>query len=103
MAVLSPCGRVGPTSASRDAGLTQAPYPPTIILTQPPEPENMDKIAALKVEIDQTRTILEEARENLEKNPGQYSAQLLFLSTENHLSDLLKQLDFLQMQQDIGQ
>lgn len=53
----------------------------------------MDKIESLKKEIEKTKVILAESRDNYEKNPDDYSAQLLLLSTENHLADLLKQLD----------
>lgn len=50
---------------------------------------------SLDQQIEKTKKILEECRENYEKNPDQYSAQLLLLSTENHLSDLLRQRDVL--------
>lgn len=53
----------------------------------------MSKIDSLKQEIEKTMTILAESRENLAENPDSYSAQLLLMSTENHLADLLKQLD----------
>lgn len=62
----------------------------------------MTDIDALKEQIDKTRIILEESRQNYEKNPDDYSAQLLLLSTENYLSDLLQQLDILQMQKDLN-
>jgi len=52
----------------------------------------MSKIEALKEQIEKTKVILEDSRENLEKNPNDYSAQLLMLSTENYLGDLIKQL-----------
>lgn len=61
----------------------------------------MTEISALEEQIDKTRTILEESRENYEKNPDDYSAQLLLLSTENYLSDLLTQLDILLMQKNL--
>ncbi|MEE4242886.1 MAG: hypothetical protein V2I36_15585 [Desulfopila sp.] len=54
----------------------------------------MKTINALKEQIEKTQSILAESRENYEKNPEQYSAQLLLLSTENHLADLLKELDY---------
>lgn len=56
----------------------------------------MSSIERLKEEIEKTETILKESQEYFKKNPNEYSAQLLLLSTENHLSDLLKQLDVLQ-------
>lgn len=62
----------------------------------------MNDIAALKEQIDKTQKILEESRLNYEKNPDDYSAQLLLLSTENYLSDLHKQLDVMQMQKDLN-
>ena len=58
----------------------------------------MSDIDAIKEQIEKTETILAESRENFEKNPGEYSAQLLLMSTENHIADLLKQLDTLQDQ-----
>ena len=58
----------------------------------------MSEIDAIKEQIAKTETILAESRENFEKNPGEYSAQLLLMSTENHIADLLKQLDTLQEQ-----
>ncbi len=58
----------------------------------------MSDIDAIKEQIAKTETILAESRGNVEKNPGEYSAQLLLMSTENHIADLLKQLDTLQDQ-----
>lgn len=55
----------------------------------------MNEIDSLKEQIAKTEKILVESRENYQKNPGEYSAQLLLLTTENHLSDLLKKLDAL--------
>ncbi len=55
----------------------------------------MNEIDAIKEEIRRTETILAESRDNYEKNPDQYSAQLLLLSTENYLADLLRKLDAL--------
>lgn len=57
----------------------------------------MNEIESLKDQIAQTEKILVESRDNYEKNPGEYSAQLLLLTTENHLSDLLKKLDALNL------
>ncbi len=58
----------------------------------------MSEIDSLKEQIAKTEVILAESRENFEKNPDQYSAQLLLMSTENHLVDLLKQLDSIKKQ-----
>ena len=58
----------------------------------------MNQIDSLKEQITKTEVVLAESRENFEKNPNSYSAQLLLLSTENYLADLLKQLDTLQAQ-----
>jgi hypothetical protein len=55
----------------------------------------MNEIDSLKEQIEKTEVILAESRENYEKNPGEYSARLLLMSTENYLTDLLKQLDSL--------
>lgn len=53
----------------------------------------MDEITRLEKEIEKTTEILQQSQQNLESNPDQYSAQLLVMSTENHLVDLLKKLD----------
>jgi len=53
----------------------------------------MSEIEDLKELIKKTEIILNESRENYKKNPDQYSAKLLLLSTENYLADLLKRLD----------
>lgn len=53
----------------------------------------MNQIDSLKEKIAKTEVVLAESRDNFEKNPNSYSAQLLLLSTENYLADLLKQLD----------
>ncbi len=58
----------------------------------------MSEIDSLKEQIAKTEVILAESRENFEKKPDEYSAQLLLMSTENHLADLLKQLDTAQGQ-----
>jgi hypothetical protein len=59
----------------------------------------MNEIDALKEQIEKTEAILTESRENYEKNPDEYSARLLLMSTENYLADLLKQLNTLKNQQ----
>ncbi len=56
----------------------------------------MDKINKVRQEIEKTKVILKESQENYKKNPDDYSAQLLLLTTENYLTDLLKELDTLQ-------
>ena len=57
----------------------------------------MDTIDSLKEQIRKTEEILAESLENLKKNPDDYSAKLLVLSTENYLSDLLRKLDDLKI------
>lgn len=47
-------------------------------------------------QIEKTKVVLAESRDNLENNPEEYSAQLLVLSTENHLADLFRKLDTLE-------
>ncbi|MDJ0621657.1 MAG: hypothetical protein QNJ17_01760 [Desulfocapsaceae bacterium] len=56
----------------------------------------MKTIESLKEQIEKTKVILAESQENYQKNPDSYSAQLLLLSTENYLGDLLKELEHLQ-------
>lgn len=51
------------------------------------------EIDSLKEQIKESEKILSESLENLEKNPDDYSAKLLVLSTENYLADLLRKLD----------
>ena len=53
----------------------------------------MSPIDSLRSQIEKAEVILAESRENFDKNPDDYSARLLLVSIENHLSDLLKQLD----------
>jgi hypothetical protein len=53
----------------------------------------MSEIDSLKLQIKKAEAILAESRENYEKNPDEFSAKLLLMSMENHLADLLKQLD----------
>jgi hypothetical protein len=55
----------------------------------------MNEIDSLKEQIVKTEEVLAESRANYEKNPDEYSAQLLLLTTENHLADLLRKLDSL--------
>ena len=63
----------------------------------------MSDVEKLKEEIKKTEQILAESMKNLEENPEEYSAQLLVMSTENHLSDLLKKLDIIMMQQNLNE
>ena len=58
----------------------------------------MNQIDSLKEQIAKAEVVLAESRDNFENNPNSYSAQLLLLSTENYLADLLKQLGMLQAQ-----
>jgi len=53
----------------------------------------MNNLDSLKEQIEKTKGILEESQENFAKNPDSYSAQLLLMSTENYLTDLLKEFD----------
>jgi hypothetical protein len=55
----------------------------------------MSAIDSLKEQMEKAEAILVESRENYEKNPEEYSAKLLLMSIENHLADLLQQLDAL--------
>ena len=55
----------------------------------------MSQIDSLTEEIEKTKVVLAESLEYFEKNPNNYSARLLLMSTENYLADLLKQLDTL--------
>lgn len=50
----------------------------------------------IEKEIAEARKILEESQNNLAEKPDDYSAQLLVLSMENHLGDLIKKLDQIQ-------
>ncbi len=57
----------------------------------------MDEIAEVKAKIKEAEGVLAESIENLQKNPDDYSAKLIVVSMENHLSDLLKKLDSLEV------
>jgi len=52
----------------------------------------MSKVDSLKQQIEKAEVILNESRDNYHKNPDSYSAKLLLMSMENHMSDLLIQL-----------
>jgi len=58
----------------------------------------MSELAELKEKTREAEKVLAESLENLKKNPDDYSAKLIVMSMENHLCDLLKQLDALQKQ-----
>jgi hypothetical protein len=58
----------------------------------------MSSIDTLRSQIEKAEVILAESRGNFDKNPEDYSARLLLVSIENHLSDLLKQLDAVKKQ-----
>lgn len=53
----------------------------------------MDEKQKILDEIEKLGPILKESKENYDKDPNNYSAQLLLMSAENHLADLLKKLD----------
>jgi hypothetical protein len=55
----------------------------------------MSEIESLREQIEKTKIVLAESQENFEKNPNSYSARLLLMSIDNHLADLLKQLETL--------
>lgn len=55
----------------------------------------MNQVGILQQEIHKAEALLVEARENYEKNPDDYSGNLLLLSVQNHLVDLYKKLDLL--------
>lgn len=52
-----------------------------------------DKITELEQEIEKTKAVYAESRENYDKDPSSYSARLLLMSTENYLGDLLRRLE----------
>lgn len=53
----------------------------------------MSQIDSLRQQIEQAEVIRADSLENYKKNPESYSAKLLLMSIENHLTDLHKQLD----------
>ncbi len=59
----------------------------------------MSQIDSLKEQIEKTEVVLAESQEYFDKNPNDYSARLLLMSTENYLADLLKQLEILRDQE----
>ncbi len=61
----------------------------------------MSDVEKIKEEIAKTEKILSESIEYLKDKPDDYSAKLIVMSTENHLNDLLKKLDFTIMQESI--
>ncbi len=61
----------------------------------------MSDIEKIKEDIAKTEKILAESIEYLKEKPDDYSAKLIVMSTENHLNDLMKKLDFTVMQEAI--
>jgi len=57
------------------------------------EKEIMAELDALKDQIEKAEKVLAEAKQNYAAHPGEYSARLLLMSIENHLGDLLRQLE----------
>ncbi|MDK9706970.1 MAG: hypothetical protein OEL83_07960 [Desulforhopalus sp.] len=53
----------------------------------------------LREQIERIKIILAESQDNLDKNPDNYSARLLLMTTENYLADLVVQLDRLRSDQ----
>lgn len=53
----------------------------------------MDQLDSLKQQIEKAEVIRADSLENYKNNPDSYSAKLLLMSIENHLTDLFKQLD----------
>jgi len=66
------------------------------------EEQKMSDVEKIKEEIAKTEKILAESIEYLKNKPDDYSAKLIVVSTENHLNDLLKKLDFTIMQEGIN-
>jgi len=62
----------------------------------------MKSIESVRKEIVAAEAVLNESIEHLKKNPDDYSAKLLVLSTENYLSDLLRALDLALMTREPG-
>lgn len=58
----------------------------------------MSEIDSLREQIEKTKIVLAESEENLKKNPNDYSAKLLLMSTENYLVDLLTKIERLKNQ-----
>lgn len=53
----------------------------------------MNTLESLEQQIEKTKKLLIETRENYDNNPESYSAKLLHLSTENYLGDLLREME----------
>ena len=53
----------------------------------------MGQLDSLNEQIKKAEAIRADSLENLKNNPDDYSAKLLMMSIENHLTDLFKQLD----------
>ena len=58
----------------------------------------MSEIDSLREQIEKTKIVLAESEQNFQKNPNDYSARLLLISTENYLADLLTKIEILEGQ-----
>ena len=58
----------------------------------------MNEIDSLREQIEKTKIVLAESEENFKKNPNNYSAKLLLMSTENYLVDLIAKFEKLKGQ-----
>ena len=58
----------------------------------------MNEIDSLREQIEKTKIVLAESEENFKKNPNDYSAKLLLMSTENYLADLIAKFERLKGQ-----
>ena len=58
----------------------------------------MKEIDSLREQIEKTKIVLAESEENFKKNPNDYSAKLLLMSTENYLVDLIAKFERLKGQ-----
>ena len=58
----------------------------------------MNEIDSLREQIEKTKIVLAESEENFTKNPNDYSAKLLLMSTENYLVDLIAKFERLKGQ-----
>ena len=53
----------------------------------------MNEIDSLREHIEKTKIVLAESEENFKKNPNDYSAKLLLMSTGNYLVDLIAKFE----------
>lgn len=58
----------------------------------------MSEIDSLREQIEKTKIVLAESEQNFQRNPNDYSARLLLISTENYLADLLTKIEILEGQ-----